>query len=55
MNVGVKSTLGMVKQTVECNVVKRSLEQGRLSVGTMAFEFNTSGISHLAAHAGPSS
>ena len=34
------------------NPVKEALLQGGISIGTMVFEFNTSGIAHLAAGAG---
>ena len=34
------------------NPVKEALLQGGVSIGTMVFEFNTSGIAHLAAGAG---
>jgi len=37
---------------VEPNKVKHRLRQGGLAVGTMVFEFKTTGIGHLAAHAG---
>jgi hypothetical protein len=37
---------------VEANSVKRRLRQGELTVGTIVFEFNTTGIGHLGAQAG---
>lgn len=37
---------------MRCNTVKRKLADGGVSIGTMIFEFNTSGIGRIAAAAG---
>lgn len=37
---------------MRANTVKRTLKQGGVSIGTMFFEFNTTGIARIAANAG---